>query len=100
MEVVDVDVVAEDLAGIALPLRDGRAGERDERGVWQGSAQMSRVAVEVVVVTAVGLVGDDDDVATVGEQRMLGTGFLLRLGQAELLQGGEVGLAANCVLLF
>ena len=93
VEVVDVDVVAEDPAGVALTLGDGGAGERDEGGVGQGPAQVGGVAVEVVVVAAVGLVGDDDDVASVRQQRVLGARVLLRLGQAELLQGGEVDAA-------
>src|SRR5699024_11541403 len=76
--------------GVAVRLPDGGAGEGDQGGVRQGAAQVAGVAVEVAVVAAMGLVRDDDDVATVREQRMRGAGVLLRLGQAELLQRGEV----------
>ena len=50
---------------------DGRAGEADERGVGQGVAHVAGEAVYEVVLAAVGLVGDDDDVAPVGEERVL-----------------------------
>ena len=78
-QVVDVDVVAEDLVGVAVVERDRGAGERDERGVRQGVAQVPGVAVEVVVVAAVRLVDDHDDVAAVRQQRVLGAGLLLVL---------------------
>ena len=46
---------------------DRRAGEADERGVRQGVPQVAGEAVDEVVLAAVGLVGDDDDVPPVGE---------------------------------
>ena len=79
-QVVDVDVVAEHVPGVAVGERDRRAGEGDERGVRQGVSQVAGVAVEVVVVAAVRLVDDDDDVAPVRQQRVLDAGLALRLG--------------------
>jgi hypothetical protein len=76
--------------GVAVRFADRGAGEGDERGVGQGAAQVAGVAVEVAVVAAVGLVGDDDDVPPVREQGVRGAGFALGLGAAELLQRGEV----------
>jgi hypothetical protein len=55
------------------------------------------VAVEVVVVAAVGLVDDDDDVAPVGEQRVIQPRLPLPLGEPELLEGGEVDAAGGAV---
>ena len=52
-------------------------------------AQVPGVAVEAVVVAAVCLVDDDQDVAAVGEERVISAGFLLCLGTAELLERGE-----------
>ena len=89
--------VAEDLLGVAVVEGDRRAGERDQRRVRQGVAQVPGVAVEVVVVAAVRLVDDHDDVAAVGQQRVLGAGVLLGLAAAELLQRGEVDAAGGAV---
>ena len=89
--------VAEHLPGVAVGEGDRRAGERDERRVRQGVAEVAGVAVEVVVVAAVGLVDDDDDVAPVGQQRVVGAGVALVLGAAELLQRGEVDAAGGPV---
>ena len=74
-QVVDVDVVAEDGLGVAVGEGDRRAGEGDQGRVRQGVAEVAGVAVEVVVVAAVRLVDDDDDVASVRQQRMVGTGL-------------------------
>ena len=63
----------------------------------QGVAEVPGVAVEVVVVAAVRLVDDHDDVAPVGQQRVVGAGVLLGLAAAELLQGGEVDAAGGAV---
>ena len=85
LDVVDADVVAEHRAGVGVGLLDGRAGEADERGVRQRIAHVAGEAVDEVVLAAVRLVGDDDDVAPVGEHRMA---VALLLGE-ELLDGGE-----------
>ena len=75
LDVVDVDVIAEDLRGVVVVRLDGRAGEADEGGVGQGVAHvfgeaigqvglvlaLDQVGVEAVLA-AVGLVGDEDDV--------------------------------------
>ena len=65
-EVVDADVVAEDLARPLLARHQRRAGEADERGVRQGVAH---VQGERVVLAAVRLVGDHDDVRPVRQLR-------------------------------
>ena len=65
---------------------DRRAGEADERGIRQGVAHVAGEAVDEVVLAAVRLVGDHDDVAPVGEQRV--PVVAPRSGQ-ELLDGGE-----------
>jgi hypothetical protein len=99
-EVVDIDVVlacAEDLPGVGVGLGERCAGERDEGGVRQGVAQVAGVAVEAVVVAAVRLVDDDQDVAPVGEQRVVRARLLLLLGTAELLQRGEDDAAGPAV---
>ena len=81
-EVVDADVVAEDLAGpLLLALDQRRAGEAEEGRVRQGVAH---VEGEGVVLAAVGLVGDDDDVVALGDHRVA----LAALG-VELLDQGE-----------
>ena len=85
LDVVDADVVAEHGARVGVGLLDRRAGEADERGVGQRVAHVPREAVDEVVLAAVRLVGDDDDVAPVREHRVP---VALLLGE-ELLNGGE-----------
>ena len=85
LDVVDADVVAEDRARVGVGELDRRAGEADERGVRQGVAHVPGEAVDEVVLAAVRLVGDDDDVAAVGERRVP---VALLLGE-ELLDRGE-----------
>ena len=94
-EVVDVDIVAEHLARVPVGERDRGAGEGDQCGVRKSVLEMPRVAVEVVVVAAVRLVDDHDDVAPVGQQRVVAAGVALVLRPAELLQGGEVDAAGG-----
>ncbi len=96
-QVVDVDVVAEHVAGVAVGLRDRGAGEGDEGGVGQRVAQVPGVPVEAVVVAAVGLVDDDDDVAAVRQQRVAAPGVALLPGAPELLQRGEDDPAGTAV---
>src|SRR5699024_9910210 len=92
-EVVDVDHVTEDRAGVALGGVHRGAGEGQQGGVGQRVLQVPGVAVEVVVVAAVGLVDEQDDVGPVGELGVGAAGFLLDGGQPELLQRGEVDAA-------
>ena len=70
LDVVDADVVAEDVARVAVGLLDGRAREADERCAGQGVAHVGGESVDEVVLAAVSLVGDDHDVATRRQQRM------------------------------
>ena len=84
-DIVDADIVAEDRAGVRIAPFDGRAGEADERGVRQRVAHVARIAVDEVVLPAMRLVGDDDDIAAFGERRMPAAG---PVGE-EFLDGGE-----------
>ncbi len=81
LEVVDGDVVAEDLLRALLASHERRSSEADERGIRQS---IPHVQCEGVVLAPVRLVGDDDDVRSVGEFRVL----LAILG-AELLNQRE-----------
>ncbi len=58
--IVDVDVVTEDLPGVALGLGDRRPGEGDHRRVRQRVTQVPGVPVEAVVVAAVRPVQERD----------------------------------------
>ena len=84
LDVVDADVVAEHSARIGVGLLDRSPGEADERSVGQRVAHVPREAIDEVVLAAVRLVGDDDDVAPLAEQWVR----LTRLSQ-ELLDRGE-----------
>ena len=81
-DVVDVDVVAEHGRRVHVVLLDRRAGEADEGGVGQTVAQILGEAVGDLaglaldlrleaVLAAVRLVGDHDDVASVGQNRIV-----------------------------
>src|SRR5207249_2617050 len=70
-EIVNVDVWAEHLASVAVRERDRRASEGNEYGIGQRVPDVAGVAVEIVIVAAVRLVDNDDDVAAVGEQRVV-----------------------------
>ena len=85
LDVIDADIVAEDRAGVLISQLDGSAGKADEGGMGQGVAHVASVAVNKVVLAAVRLVGDDDDVAPVGQERVP-VAFLF--GE-EFLDGGE-----------
>ena len=97
--IVDVDVVAEDFARVAVLVRDGRAGEADVRGIGQrvadfpGSADVDiSLGVNLFlhpVLAAVCLVGHDDDVPAVGKGAV---------PIVELLHGGEDDAARMAVL--
>ena len=63
LDVVDADVVAEDGAGVGVLEFDRRAGEADKGGVGQRVAHVAGETVDEVVLAAVGLVGDNHDVA-------------------------------------
>ncbi len=58
-EIVDADIIPKHLAGLFLTGHQRCAGKADEGGIGQGVAH---VQGEHVVLAAVGLVGDDDDV--------------------------------------
>ena len=104
LDVVDVDVVAEDLLGVFVGGFDGGAGKANEGGVGQGISQVFGEAVGGVgpllagffvsgfdhagfeaVLGAVGLIGNEDDVAALGEGFVLAAPFV----GGELLDSGE-----------
>jgi hypothetical protein len=70
-DVVNVNVIAEHGLRILVTAFDRRAGEADERRLGQRIPDMLGEAVNEIVLAAVRLICDDDDVAPVGEQRML-----------------------------
>ena len=72
---------------------DRGAGEADEGGVRQGIANGGGVAIDEVVLAAVRLVGHDDDVAAVAQQRVH---IAFRIG-AEFLDGGEDHAASRAL---
>ena len=66
-EVVDADVVAKDRAGLLFTRHERRAREGEEGSVGQRVAHVQR---QRVVLAAVGFVGHDDDVGSIGELRI------------------------------
>ena len=77
LDVVDADVVAEHGPGVGVLLLDGGAGEADEGSVGQGVAHVGRVAVDEVVLAAMGFIGDHDDVAPARQPGVEGHGEAL-----------------------
>src|SRR5262249_3115758 len=103
-DVINVDVVAEDGRSADVLLLNRRPGEAYERGIRQRVAQVLREAVGDVaglaldprleaVLAAVRLIGDDDDVAPVRQQRVNGRPAFGR----ELLERGEDNAAGGPV---
>jgi hypothetical protein len=78
-------VVAEHRARVAILALQGSTREPGEGGLGQGTAHVASEAVDEVVLAAMGLVGDDHDVAALRE---LWVSVALLLGE-ELLNGGE-----------
>ena len=85
MNVVNADVVAKDRTRVGIGLLDRRSCEANKRGVGQSVVHVPRESVNEIVLAAVSLVGDDDDVPPVREHRMP-VALLLR---KELLNGRE-----------
>ena len=92
-EVVDVDVVPEDIPGVAVDETDGSAREGDHGGVRQGLAQPVGEAIETVMAT-VGLIDHDDDVVAIRQEGVVRAGLAFGVGETELLQGREVDATA------
>ena len=94
VHVVDVDVITEDLARIAVPFLERGTGKRQHGGIRQRITQVLCVTVSrgvaKTIVGTVCLVDDDHDVAPVREQRVLGLTQLTLAVQAKLLEGREV----------
>lgn len=77
--------------------REGGAGEGDEGSLGERIPDVTGEAVEVVVVAAVSLVDDHDDVTAIGKQRVVEAGLAFLAGEAELLQRREVDPAGDPV---
>ena len=90
-QVVDVDVVPEDHPGVPVGRLDRRAGEAEEARVGERIAQVPGQAVQQVVLGAVRLVGDDDDVAPLRQAGEGAVGVAFLFGAAELLHGRKDG---------
>ena len=93
-EVVFRDVIAEPLVGLAVAPKQRGAGEGEVLGIGQSGPH---VLGQGLVLGAVGLVDDHDDVVAVGEQRIF-----LTLGPAEFLDQGKdeaLVLAEECAHL-
>ena len=84
-DVVNVNVIAEHGLRVLV------AGEADERRLGQRIAHVPGEAVNEVVLVPVRFVGDDHDVAPVGEQRVLAAFFIGK----EFLNGDEYYDAAG-----
>ena len=63
LDVVDADVVAKDGAGVLVGQLNRRAGEADEGGVGQRIVDVAGEAIHKIVLAAVRLVGNHNDVA-------------------------------------
>src|SRR5438067_358311 len=77
LNVVDVNVIAEDGFSILVVGFNGRAGKADERSVFEGVVQMLGEAVNKIVLAAVRFVGNDNNVSPEAERFV--TRDLLRL---------------------
>ena len=62
-DVVDADVIPENGPGVGVLQFNGRAGKPNEGSVGQGVPHVPGEAVDKVVLAAVGLVGNDHNVA-------------------------------------
>ena len=86
--VIAVDVATERLAGVPVLFEEGRAGKPQETCIGQGS---SHVCGQGLVLTPVGLIGQDEDVGVVAQDG-IDCGSIL-----ELLDGGHDCLAYGIV---
>ena len=91
LDVVNGNVIAKHCPRVGVGLFNRRAGEADEGGVRQRVAHVPGEAVNEIVLAAVRLVGNDDDVAPVGKQRMFAA-FVFR---EKFLNGREHHAAAT-----
>ena len=82
LNIVDADVVTKHRAGIGISLLDRRTGEPNEGRIRQRIAHIAREPIDEVVLAAMRLVSDHDDVLPITQARHL----LALLGQ-KLLNG-------------
>ena len=86
LDVVNADVIPEDGPGVGILQFNGRPRETDERGLGQGITHVPGITVDEVVLAAVRLVGDHDDVPPV---RKHGVPVPLLLGEKLLDRGKD-----------
>ena len=102
VDVVNIDVLAEHGGRVHIFLLDRRSGEADKGGVRQGVAKILGEAIgdfaglarhlgPEAVLAAMRLVGDHDDIAAVGQDRIVG----LTVFGRELLDGSEYHAAGR-----
>jgi len=89
LNVVYADIVPKYGTDVGVLQFDGRSSKTDERGVRQRVVQMPREPVDEIVLAAVRLVGDHDDVAAFREH---GVPVALLLGE-ELVDRGKYNAA-------
>jgi hypothetical protein len=69
--VINVDVISEHRLCVLVAAFNRRACETNKRCLWQSIAHVFGKAINEIVLAAVRLICNDNDVAPVGEQRML-----------------------------
>ena len=69
MNVVHRYVITKDRPRIGVILFNGRSSETNERRIWQSIAHVSRQAVNQVVLAAVRLIGNHDNVSPIRKTR-------------------------------
>src|SRR5207248_1375127 len=70
LDVVDADVVAEHRSRVGVSLLDRGAGETDERGIGQRVTHVPGETVDEVVLTAMGFIGNDNDISPIRQHWM------------------------------
>src|SRR5574341_803181 len=99
LDVVDTDVISEHSAGVLVAQFNGSPCKSNERRVGQGVAHVTGVAVNEIILTAMGLIRNDNDVVPIGEDPTPGpspagggeplTPALSRGEREKFLNGGE-----------
>ena len=91
LNVVDANVIAEHSPRVGVGLFDRRSGKADEGGIRQRVTHMPRETVDKIVLAAVGLIRNDDNVAPLGQAWMLAAFFF----REKFLNGREYHAATG-----
>src|SRR5699024_3718274 len=89
-EIINIDVISKNRACIAVLKRNRRTGERNEGGIREGITQMACITIKIVVVAAVSLINDNNNVLAIAEQRMLRARVFFFFAETKFLQGSEI----------